>query len=791
MNFKLIFIGTLLIALAMVGVVSAGVNVVSHPGDTVFIGEQGLDITAAVGNATTLSYYTGSQTIGTSAPQKTVAVTNPANFYVSPADFSGNTGNWYLGNTNVVGLVVSEPSITISAKDASNLNTDVTGKSVTSGTIVTFRVESNTYILASQRGLTTGFATIKVRSPDGTTYTALQDQQNPSVAIPLGNFLINGNPTYWTAANTGWNTGAKDGSGNKYYKSGTYAFWVELNNLNGIKDNNNVQGHTFTAQSSVTIASDTLSLKSDKDSVTKGTNFAVTITGSPETTYNLFVKNVGAGEAAPTITANQDGVNGSGTQAYATTDSSGLRTVGFTTNQDTKDKSWTIRVELGSKSDEITVKVLKGKVSITAAGTGNYYLGDEIKLTGVNTETSSIYLFLTGPNLPSAGGQLTDARDPVDNGNATTFVEVDVNSDNTWEYKWQTANLNVDSGSYTVYAASKPVNRDHLGDAQYGTTSVTLRKPIITVSMQSMVAAGDKILIKGNAGSSPDQGVAIWIMGKNYVYYKTASVEDDGSYELELSGGDTSNLYPGQYFVVAQNPMYNDKFDVWTLDNKTYVYGTYPVDGNILSKIGGAGSLQGSDAADALENALRNPAVDDTYARTQFTIENPKITIKPISEKMVGDKFTITGITNLALDSDVLVEVVSSSFKPEAKTNASEFSGVTNTVKVKAGPTTTNNEFTMEVDTSNFKPDEYIVQASGVTTDAYGSALFTVKPYVAPTPTPTPIPPTATPTPIATATTAPVPITTVPTPTPTQSPGFGAVIACIGLIGVAFLVTRK
>ena len=60
MNFKLIFIGTLLIALAMVGVVSAGVNVVSHPGDTVFIGEQGLDITAAVGNATTLSYYTGS-----------------------------------------------------------------------------------------------------------------------------------------------------------------------------------------------------------------------------------------------------------------------------------------------------------------------------------------------------------------------------------------------------------------------------------------------------------------------------------------------------------------------------------------------------------------------------------------------------------------------------------------------------------------------------------------------------------------------------------------------------------
>lgn len=784
MNKLLVILG--LLCLAACGVASAAVNVVPPQG-TVFIGEQGLDISAATGNYTTLSFYTGSQTIGTSAPQATVSIGNAGNFYVSPADFSGKTGNWYLGNTANVGIVVLDPALTITAKDKNSLDVDVTGKSVTSGTPVTFRIESNTYVLAAQRGLTTGIANIKVRAPDGTTYTSLFGDTITSYA--LTSLMIDGNPTYWAGT---WNTGAKDATGNRYYKAGTYSFWIELA-LNQIKDNYNVEGKTFTAQKTVGIASDTLSLATSADSIVKGNNFAITITGSPESTYKLFVKNVNSGEQAPTITQNQEGiVNWNATSADVKTSSAGTRTIGFTTNQDTKDKSWTIRVELGTKSDEVSVRVQKGQVSIVAAGNGNYYLGDEIKLTGSNTETSTTYLFMTGPNLPSGGGQLTDARTAVVNGSADSFVQADVLSDNTWSYKWQTEDLNVDSGSYTVYAVSKPRNRDALSGSQYGTTSVTIRKPLITAEMPTLVAAGDEIIIKGNAGASPNVGVAVWLMGKNKVFYDTTSVEDDGAFEFTIASGDTKDLYPGQYYVVVQHPMYNGKFDTWPSDDMTIVKGTYPVDGNTLFKIGGSGSLQGSDAADALKEALDAGANDDIYAALQFTVANPTINILPVPEKMVGDKFTIKGTTNLALGSDILVEVVSSSFKPENKANASEFSGSTGTVKVVAGTSSTLNAFSYDVDTGKFKPDEYIAQASGVVTSAYASTLFTVVPYVAPTPTPTPTP---VPTTVVVTTATPIPVIQTPTPTPTpeptKQPGFGALVAIAGLVGTAYLVTKK
>ena len=690
-----------------------------------------------------------------------------------------------------MGIVVLDPALTITAKDKNALDVDVTGKSVTANTPVTFRIESNTNVLKTQRGLTAGIGNIKVRAPDGTTFTSLFGDTVTSYA--LTSLMIDGNPTYWPGT---WNTGAKDGAGNRYYKAGTYSFWIELA-LNQIKDNYNVEGKTFTAQKTVAIASDTLSLTSNVNSVVKGNNFAISILGSPEQTYKLFIKNVNTGEQAPTITPNQEGIVNytSATQADVKTSSAGTRTIGFTTNQDTKDKSWTIRVELGTKSDEVTVKVQKGMVSIVAAGNGNYYLGDEIKLTGSNTETSTVYLFMTGPNLPSGGGKLTDARTAVVNGSPDTFVQADVLSDNTWVYKWQTQDLNVDSGSYTVYAASKPVNRDNLAQAQYASTSVTIRKPLISASMPGLVAAGDKITVIGNAGSSPSAGVAVWVLGKNYVYYQTTSVESDGSFSLEISSGDTANLYPGQYFVVVQNPMYNGKFDVWPTDANTLVKGTYPVDGNLLFRIGGAGSLQGTDAADALQNALEYPAIDDIYARLQFTVAQPMINIAAIPQKMVGDKFTVLGTTNLAVNSEIQVDIVSSSFKPESKVNSSEFSGSSGTVKVVKGDSSTLNKFSYEVDSGKFKSDEYIVQASGVTTSAYSSTLFTLTPYVAPTPTPTPVPATPVPTVVVVTTATPIPVivtaTPTPTPEPTKAPGFGAVIALGGLGVVGWMVNRK
>jgi hypothetical protein len=58
------------------------------------------------------------------------------------------------------------------------------------------------------------------------------------------------------------------------------------------------------------------------------------------------------------------------------------------------------------------------------------------------------------------------------------------------------------------------------------------------------------------------------------------------------------------------------------------------------------------------------------------------ITIDPVGDHYVGDRFTITGRTNIPADDEVLVQVYTSSFRPTQKSQSGEFSGATGTVKV-------------------------------------------------------------------------------------------------------------
>ena len=98
------------------------------------------------------------------------------------------------------------------------------------------------------------------------------------------------------------------------------------------------------------------------------------------------------------------------------------------------------------------------------------------------------------------------------------------------------------------------------------------------------------------------------------------------------------------------------------------------------------------------------------------------------------------------------------------------------------------NKISFDVDSSTFKPDEYIVTEDAVLQTATGTALFNVLETSAKTVAPTAVV-TAAPTAVQT-----VVATTVATPVPTTtkaSPGFGALIALIGLGAVAFVVVRR
>ena len=847
-------------------------------GATVFIGEQGLDVTNAfvglTGVYNKIGWWASAADVASSPYSQSYdfGSTGMTSFTVGDT-FVGYTGNWYALNAagQSVGSVfnVQDPTLTVNIWDFSQ-SADVTSKSVPQGEFLGFKISTNMISAISDPTLRNpifntaagdGYINVRVKDESGATFTSVINADGGTLG--LSSLNITRTP-YTLGGAVNWSTGAFNANGQLAYPIGTYTVYAE-SRLNNMKDNYKNGGVDYTTKTvsqtvTVSLVSNTVKIEANKDTVVRSKPFSVTITGKPRTTYKVWLKgtsNLAGGLDAqpPLVNTGQDGVafdpvqadataqrayavatansalgyayqnaganrvvfddvshvaeTGFGTRVgvNATTTASGTRVVEFVTTNWTKAQKYTIRVEqnFGTiaspsfKSDEVDVKVEKGAVTIVAAGDQSYFLGEEIRFSGTNTESYKTYLFIIGPNLNENGAQLVAPRTSVINQNPDTFVQADVAGDNTWSYKWGTATVPLDAGTYTIYAVSQPVDRaaDHIGDAAYGTVSIIIKKPFVSATAsQSTVAKGDRIYITGTAEGQPSPGVAIWILGKNYALYKTESVNADSSFRFEVKQEDTKSLTSGQYFVVVQHPMANNQFDIdlnpggsGRLAGAGAIYVRNVIlgggTGTDVFLINGAGSLQGSDAAEALVQAINDPNVDDTYTKLQFLIEEPTITIDPIGDRHVGDKFTITAKTNLAVDDEVLLQVYSSSFKPTQKSQSGEFSGATGTIKVVKGDSGLN-MLSFDVDASTFKPDEYIVTADAVIQDATGSALFNVLEGPAPTAVPTTVV-TTVPTTVVTT----VPTTATPTPTPTQSPGYGALIALIGLGAVAFIVVRR
>jgi hypothetical protein len=237
------------------------------------------------------------------------------------------------------------------------------------------------------------------------------------------------------------------------------------------------------------------------------------------------------------------------------------------------------------------------------------------------------------------------------------------------------------------------------------------------------IARGDSVHIHGVATGNPQIGLQIWFIGNNYVKVTTISVASDSSYDYELQKADTANLAAGEYFVVIQHPMMNGRFDVIYDASTGSVINVQS--GQTIFQLTGSGSLQSPNSAAALINAISSQNIDDTFTSVSFFIEEPLALINPIGNHSIGEKFTITGSTNLAVDDDLLIEIYSVSFRPTTKEQSNEFSGTSGMVKVQPGANG-NNWWSYDVDTSTFKPDEYIVQVSGIQQQVSGSASFNI-----------------------------------------------------------------
>ncbi|SAI88983.1 hypothetical protein MBBA_2137 [Methanoculleus bourgensis] len=810
---KLMVVAMLLVA-ALVVAPAAARPVVS--GDTVFIGEKNVNLNqvfngtdveeAGVGGV--LVYYssvTGGAADRTGTIQKSIPVNNPDKFELTATDFGSLTGQWYAFNKSsglnyaVLGdsfgsVLVQKPTVNLDVKLAKGgevLTDSVNGKSVTRNGQIAFELEHNLGIEGTPFKID-----IEVTTPSGGKLTTFGEDLK---SIKLENQKVTKGPISLEGREAGtYSAIAKWPSSSDFYDKGY--------------NSNTVTFEVLTKK---------IAISSNKDSVVRGNNFVVTITGESKTNYYVYIKDASIGDKEyPLILDGQPGVNTStvednlptadleklsakyptvevgavtkalaGTIANVSTKADGTRTLEFNTTGDTDDRQFTIRVEEPGKPtnyDDVKVRVEEGDVTITASGTGVYYLGEEITLSGTCTDNKDwVYLFLTGPNLPTAGVKLEGTMEKVENGTDSdaAFTREKVEADDTWSFKWNTADIDrsLDAGGYTIYAVSKPRDKDALSQAKYATVAVQLKTGFLTAtSSGAKIAKGDDLKITGTAMGDPDN-VYVWIFGKNrQVLGDSATVEADGSFEYELKGGETKDWSAGQYFAVVQHPMMDGKQGIRADKEKRILYG---IPGSGIAAEGiNIGRLQASDAATALIQALDSPNIDDTYVKLTFDVEEPYIFIDPIGDKEAGSKFTITGTTNVAVGDKLIIDVTSAAFGPTKKTEASGFGAVSGNVVVEKGDGA--NRWSFEVDAADLKPDQYIVKVECIETDTTATANFNLVEAVETTPTTV----TTTAPAVETTTTAPAGETTTE---PTPTPGFGALVALAGLGAVAFLVLRR
>jgi len=530
----LLFAGIFLLRLG-VGPVSASLTRI-NPGGSVFIGEEGLDISGAVGSASQIAWWPSAGMVTISAPAKVVDVSGSKSaFLVSPPSFVGYNGPWYAydGSTPSSApspvLVVQDPQMDIRVWDL-DLNTDVTGMSVEQGERLTFRIDSNLNAASNPSSRpdvnpsTDGFVDIRVKTEDGATLGSLWE--SGTVSRSLTSQFVNTGSYYWggSAGSNVWGTGATDSGGKLRYPAGVYAVYA-VSTLNNMRTNYknagaDYTGKTITQTQVVNIVSPSLKLEANKDSVIRGTPFSVTVTGKPGASFYVWVSGTGGMtgnplDRPPVISRSQDGVamdpeNGpfaigsyvtsggsalrndvppsvsgvpsTGYYARVTTTTRGIRTVQFETAPETKPVSYTIRVEGSGLSDTAPVRVDKGTVTITASGSQKYNRGDVIHFSGTNAETGKTYLFL-GNSL--SGGKLSNPPAAVTNYDATTFDSANVLGDGSWSYDWSTNGLNLPNGTCTVYAVTGPYGKTLLGDATSGSVTIAINSSIAATTSQT------------------------------------------------------------------------------------------------------------------------------------------------------------------------------------------------------------------------------------------------------------------------------------------------------------------
>jgi PKD repeat protein len=290
----LLFLSIALMAIATPA--TAALNTVLQ-NKTVLLGEEGLDVTNAVGSATYLGWWDATSSMA-NPPDKQIDLSGyvRTNFNIddSPTSIFRGTeekGFWWRlyssGETNPTepAFAVSTPQTNLRIKNL-DYTSDVTDGTALIGNTLDFQFSQSTLHYIFLRGGGPFDCKLVVRSPGGVTYAKLWTVNGQR---DLLNIPVNASPWYWSSSdgnapslNDAWKTDQVDPiTSLPVYSPGEYQVSIECNqnNLNYVS-----------AIRTVTLEEEQPVLIINPTSVVRGNKFYTTIKGIPNTYYLLWVK---------------------------------------------------------------------------------------------------------------------------------------------------------------------------------------------------------------------------------------------------------------------------------------------------------------------------------------------------------------------------------------------------------------------------------------------------------------------------------------------------------------------
>lgn len=137
------------------------------------------------------------------------------------------------------------------------------------------------------------------------------------------------------------------------------------------------------------------------------------------------------------------------------------------------------RKSVGFRGGVITAFLILAGLLISPAGavltmapvTDIFKVGAVVSFSGINTDNSTTYFFITGPYLDERGVMLTNTSQLVGGGHFDSAV---VSANYSWSFEWNTSGpeVNLNDGIYVMYAETAPLDRNNLVGRIYASQNI-------------------------------------------------------------------------------------------------------------------------------------------------------------------------------------------------------------------------------------------------------------------------------------------------------------------------------